>query len=241
MNSKKRRNDLFKFREEEFNKIYSIFEKYLYSDRQYFAFSPLIGFELETDELDFGNYLKIKKMSKGELIELWYDHYSLFESIDIHDFMNIRFCIVAELKTLAHKESDFDSIVSSLRLWKKGRIGKDKIYVMSKWKPHGGLISRTPEILHGGNYLVLKSSEVSEFKEFFVKFKNLKITQYNFLKIAINRFNYAFEKGRYEDKLIDYVMSFEALFSEGAGDLSYKIPLRVARLLEADFVQRKRI
>lgn len=237
----KRRNDLFKFRIEEFNKIYGIFEKYLYSNRQYFALSPLIGFELETDELDFGNYLKIKRMSNGELIELWYDHYSLLESIDSMDFMNIRFCIVAELKTQAYNESDFDSIIASLRLWKKGRIGKNKIYVMSKWNPQGGMIARTLETLHGGNYLVLKSSEVSEFKEFFVKVNNLKISQYSYLKIAINRFNYAFEKGRQVDKLIDYVMSFEALFSEGAEDLSYKIPLRVARLLEVDFVQRKRI
>ena len=61
------------------------------------------------------------------------------------------------------------------------------------------------------------------------------------LDIAIRRFNYAYERERSEDKLIDYMIAFEALFSEGSGDLRYKIPTRVARFLETDSDQRRNI
>ena len=37
------------------------------------------------------------------------------------------------------------------------------------------------------------------------------------------------------------MISFEALFSEGPGDLSYKVPIRAARLLETEFHKREKI
>jgi len=51
------------------------------------------------------------------------------------------------------------------------------------------------------------------------------------LRIALNRFNSSTERDTAEDELIDLVICLEAIFSEGPGDLRWKVSTRCARLL----------
>lgn len=236
-----RKKELFSFNIDSFNKVYSRYEKYLYSDRQFIAFAPILGFKLESNDLDLGDFFKIKRMSADELVELWYDYDVLSAFSKSDSIRMIKFCIVTEQKSQSDINTELNSIITSLRLWKKGDVGYDTIYYLSKWNPCGGRISGSTSIFFGNPPVVLKSVEVEEFKNFYKIFKEVKISDYPFLNIAINRFNYAYERKRQEDKLIDYMVAFEALFSEGSGDLRYKIPIRVAKLLETDFDKRKMI
>ena len=236
-----RKKELFSFNIDSFNKVYSRYEKYLYSDRQFIAFAPIQGFELESEDLDLGDFFKIKRMSADELVELWYNYNVLPSFSESRSFRMIKFCIVTEQKSQLDINTELNSIITSLRLWKKGDVGYDTVYYLSKWNPWGGGIRGSTSIFFGNPPVVLKSAEVEEFKNFYENFREVKISDYPFLNIAINRFNYAYERKRQEDKLIDYMVAFEALFSEGSGDLRYKIPIRVAKLLETDFDQRKMI
>jgi len=50
--------------------------------------------------------------------------------------------------------------------------------------------------------------------------------------IAVRRFNLGYERSRVEDKLIDYMVGFEALLLPGVeGELGYRMSLRAAALL----------
>lgn len=72
----------------------------------------------------------------------------------------------------------------------------------------------------------LNSKDIDKVLSIYQKLENLP----EFLRVPIDRLNNAFFKDP-KDKLIDYMIAFEALFSEGSGDLRYKISLRAARYL----------
>lgn len=232
----KRKNELFRFNIDNFNKVYSRYEKYLYSDRQVIAFAPLRGFESESEDLDLGNFFKIRRMPADELTELWYNYYNLSTFSKSDSIRMIKFCIVTEQKSQADINTEFNSIITSLRLWKKGSVGYDRIYYLSKWSPLGGRISGSTSIFFGHPPVVLTSTEVEEFKNFYEKLKEVKSADYPFLNMAINRFNYGYERKRWEDKFIDYMIAFDALFLK-KGDkykLKRKLSKRIARFLKRE-------
>ena len=61
--------------------------------------------------------------------------------------------------------------------------------------------------------------------------------------MAIRRLNYAYERDKLEDKLVDFIVAFEALFfKEGeVGELRHKLSVRVARFLASEYEPRKKI
>jgi hypothetical protein len=79
----------------------------------------------------------------------------------------------------------------------------------------------------GKNY-VLEELDIPAFKEFWRSMKT-RLAQANELKIGISRFNYAYERSKPEDKLLDYAISFESLVSkkkEGADSLTHKLAIQ---------------
>jgi hypothetical protein len=61
------------------------------------------------------------------------------------------------------------------------------------------------------------------------------------LRIAAKRLAGSFEKQGNEDKLIDYVIALEALLGRENEAIAYRIPLRLATLIGADYAERIRI
>lgn len=51
-------------------------------------------------------------------------------------------------------------------------------------------------------------------------------------KVALRRFDLAYQRQLTEDKLIDYWVGLEALFSDGQGDITYKLAMRIAHFIE---------
>lgn len=75
----------------------------------------------------------------------------------------------------------------------------------------GGTIAQFPSVLVHGEAYSLVLEEISQFLEFwnFIKDKNIHNDPLN---LALSRFNGAYGKFLPEDKIIDYAISFEALF-----------------------------
>ena len=99
-----------------------------------------------------------------------------------------------------------------------------------------------PKIQHGKNYL-LESAEIPTFRDFWKSMKG-RLLQRSQIRIGIRRFNYAYERSKPEEKLLDYAISFESLFSKKKEDmdsLGHKLATRSARLLKQDFKERKTI
>ena len=74
-------------------------------------------------------------------------------------------------------------------------------------------------------------------------FNEIDLRQLVPLNIAISRFNYAYERNKLEDKLIDYMIAFEALFFKHGeiGEFRHKLAVRVARFLKQNYDERKEI
>jgi len=58
---------------------------------------------------------------------------------------------------------------------------------------------------------------------------------------SLHRFNFAVERDLPEDKLVDTLISLEALFGDGSGAIGYKIALRASAFLEDEFSARRSI
>jgi hypothetical protein len=89
----------------------------------------------------------------------------------------------------------------------------------------------------------LEENQVSDFQKFY---HTIRLVEYGKkhrpLDVVIRRFDYSYERRRSEDKIIDYAISMEALFSSGSKDsFTHKLRIRCARLIEDDFNERMKI
>jgi len=92
---------------------------------------------------------------------------------------------------------------------------------------------------HPGDTYVLEASQVDDLARTYGHLSEPGPS--GALKVAIARFNFAYEKSRREDKLIDYWVALEALFLPGISDeLSFRASLRIAYFLGVDTDDRQR-
>ncbi|MFQ5819346.1 MAG: hypothetical protein ACE5I5_05105 [Candidatus Heimdallarchaeota archaeon] len=89
----------------------------------------------------------------------------------------------------------------------------------------------------------MTGTEEKEFQNFWNRLNQIDLGQFVSLNIAIRRFNDAYERERLEDKLIDHMIAFEALyFKEGEmGEFRHKLAVRSARFLKQSYEDRKEI
>ena len=89
----------------------------------------------------------------------------------------------------------------------------------------------------------MQSGELDAFKAFWKLLSKLELSQRAPIGIAVSRFNYAYQRFGIEDKLIDYMIAFEALFFKTGerGEHRHKLAVRVARLLATGYENRKAI
>jgi|GEM_PF-3504834 len=249
-----KRTKSFNFNDEIFSKCFQEYEDSLYSKEYRFnSFSPLNNFQCEADEIDLGEDLKLRKYSNREIEDWWH---RLSESkilhhfpIPIYEIRNLKYFI--EMSYIIKKGepiSDqlpmetFNKVISALRIFKSGIVGFDMLYSTElMWSDMGiiaggGLYRKS----FFGTQYKLMTLDIEGFKKFWNEFKDIE-GKHDFLERAIRRFNYAYERERSDDKLIDYMIAFEALFSEAPGDIGHKLSSRAAKLLEKDFDQRKEI
>ncbi|GAI54176.1 unnamed protein product, partial [marine sediment metagenome] len=79
------------------------------------------------------------------------------------------------------------------------------------------------------NY-ILEREEAEDFTEFYRK--SLRFTDDRRMFIALERFSLAYEKKRFEDNIIDYVIALEALFGTTRNRIGMEIRLKSGFLVE---------
>jgi hypothetical protein len=94
--------------------------------------------------------------------------------------------------------------------------------------------------VYGPQY-VLRKSDVKGFKKCWKITRKVKIDEISPLSVTIRRFNFAYNRTLPEDKLVDYAISYEALFSgkEDKESLNHKLALRFSRLHKRNFNDRE--
>lgn len=209
------------FDDDIFNGLYKRFEEKMYGKNYTMALCPLKKFYLETDELILDAKIKIRRISQGELsfinkemasntlnkfddiqftIEYIYDENEFRKQQDVDDWDWIcekKFIVIIALLRL-FKDGDFHNPLENFQVPFWGTVPRGI---------HYNLCDRY--IPREGKY-ILKREAAKDFTEFYKK--SLRFGDDGKMFIALERFNLAYEKKRFEDNIIDYVIALEALF-----------------------------
>lgn len=154
------------------------------------------------------------------------------------DFISGGGIIVGNVGRLPIKlESLLYIFITALRLLKSGDVGFTTLYVvspspMSRWMATNPPTFMLPRRQLAKRY-ILASNEVKRLKEL-LRFLSHMYARTNLLRemgLAIDRFNYSYQRDSMEDRLIDYVIVLEALLLRERLELKYRLSLRTSVLL----------
>lgn len=244
-----------------FNSVYDEIEKFFYSDiviRK--SFAPLLGFNSELEEICLGDGVKIRKIMKDEILDLWNNSpwfRPLVEGNRMSFSIHTPLLYLLELTVKAPKKAPnetvnvpnaslvFDKVITTLRLFKKGWI----MYPFTIAKNVSQLASGTsygkrgnlPSIPMQLSYDLTKD-EAKDFKAFYKE----RGEKRNNLKIALTRFNETYRREgvgerKFEDVLIDCCIAFESLFCKDTQQKGEIIAMGASMLLGKDNSERKEI
>lgn len=242
------------FEESIFNKVYEEFESYFYRDRvECRLISPLNNFQAESERIELSPGFSIIKIPKEERAEMLSSSrmFGAFPQYQVMPFNEYAFELVLEIPKLfgenapVRKAEDIPSQIaqkqfyeacSALRLFKEGAVNHEYIRVGTiSWELHGGTFttdSVSRQKLIGPQY-ILSKDDISDFLKFWSFFQKVRQKTRRRINLALRRFNFAYERVRPEDKLIDYMIGFESLLLLGTErqELEYRLALRGSALL----------
>lgn len=241
-----------------FDRMYYDLEQFFHSDSvDLQVFSPLYNFSGDFHEIDFGDGMRMRRITTSELEQLS-DEVRLTSQVPSTDISSLKYVIELRCKTRkligetptvkvpspnVEARETFSKVITALRLFKQGTVGFNIIKAISTIDvpnlvgvPFADCVYKR---FHGPPY-TLTETELVEFRSFWNRLNKMYSRQHASLSVAIRRFNYAYERDEIEDKLVDYMIAFEALFfKEGeVGEFSHKLSVRVARFLEQKYDRR---
>jgi len=247
-----------------FDRIYENLEDYFYQDTLEYRFLALLdNFQMENERIELSpkfSIIKIPKQEKEEMLSLSWQ-FGPFCSYQMMPSDNYAFEFYVEVPKVigdtssTHKEENMPSWVadkqfnearSALRLFKNGAVSLVDIYMKpARWEPSGGISiahSAAPRV--SGILYKLPKEELPIFLKFWHFFQGVRKRKQNRAEVALRRFNFGYERVRPEDKLIDWLIGFEALLlkkDEGHQELEHRLALRGSALLGKSADEKKRI
>jgi hypothetical protein len=242
-----------------FDSAYEILERFFYKDDFIFrAMSPLHNFTAEDERIDLDDDLCIRKITIDEQEQLlnefkWSSIIPHFEALGLKHAIELGYQtkkIIGDaprepLQTIDQSVKEtVRKLVTALRLFKTGLVGYNIVRTVSTFElplPTGMTSFSSPYKRFLGEKYTLTKLEANEFKKFWERMNKIDVNAFPQLDIALSRFNFAYERDKLEDKLIDFMVAFEALFfKEGeSGEFRHKLSVRVSRFLEEEYEQRK--
>jgi Apea-like HEPN len=249
--------DRLDFQESKLIRIYERIENYFYTDTLTYRYYCLLqGFDMEAERIEISPGLSIRRTSKEEKekmlslfsdssyrqIQFSYD-YTLELILELPKYIgDVSINVSSEGSPSEIVRKRFDEVCSALRLYKCGAVGYSFISRTNiSWEPHARISTHrftTQEHFFGPRY-VLSGDEARGFPQFWQWFE--KINRKKRIDLALRRFNFGYERKTAEDKLIDYMIGFEALLLNESFELAYKLALRGAALLAQNSGERQQI
>jgi hypothetical protein len=247
-----------------FDRLYKEFEDYFYRDTVEYRFlSPLNNFRTEIEKVELSpnfSIIKIPAEERGQMLSQSRE-FGLFIQYNMLPFNEYALELFLEVpkvfgegpavpdvenmpSQIARKQ--FDEACSALRLYKSGAVSHDFVRIGStSWELHGGTYTVGSVGMRAaiGPQQILSKQEVAEFLKFLEFFQRVRKRKQNRTEIALRRFDFAYERVRPEDKLIDYLIGFEALLLKGdeRQELEYRLALRGSVMLGKTAQERQTI
>lgn len=127
-------------------------------------------------------------------------------------------------------------LLTALRLFRAGSVQLGP-QIQSHWLRNwfkrntiwGDIFYLEPRSISGMDESVLNTNEALDFKRFWHRFRRTRPTKA--LRIAVLRFDLAYRNEDPEERLIDYMIALEALYTGDIQELAYKLALRAAFFL----------
>jgi hypothetical protein len=217
----------------------------------YSVVAPLQHFEGPDEDIRLDGTMLLRKLSEEELEHLW--HLGEFTGmIDRSQALGWSFGLVARLVTERNAPTNLSEvrgpvwrIVTALRLLKSGQVGVPAV-IQRLSEPAFGLPGGTattsgPAVAALGPSYRLLSEETEPLIAMLQALAEAASAEH--LRIPLRRFNYAYERTRPADRLVDLWIALEALFlkREEQMEMSYRAALRIARFVGHDADERVEI
>lgn len=219
---------------------YLRYERYLYDNSASdFVICPLENFIGPPKMIDFGDHLAIRKITQDEF-------HSLAEAQARYEGGPTSYPeFVIYIPSNRDWMKDVTTILTALRLFKKGAVGLKKAYYGYAFPSRPWRILEPPvetKFLKEKSESLYVSSN-SESKDIICVFSTLEKTRNaGYLSVALRRSNLAYQRDRPEDRFIDCFVSLESLYSKtsGQGEVTHKISTRASRVLAEKFEDRQK-
>jgi hypothetical protein len=225
------------------------------------ASSPLANFDAPSeDRIEFSNGLWLRRLSARERSEL-VEHEPLFrgymESLTAGEVCRVGWAIEAEAMPAQGQSAasysivawmfaePFDRLISSMRLFKEGRIGHHGITVWEgPWRRPSngaGYVYPPTAILPLHPVYTLSREEIPELVKFVHRVDKTRAAEgEGYLRVAESRLNDTYYHVRDDDRLVDAVVALESLFlrTSTEGEHALRFSLVGTAILEADLEKR---
>lgn len=250
------------FQKNIFDQVYGKMEDYFYREVLEYRYLSLIeNFQMESGKIELAPKFSIIRISKEDREEILSEliTYPLID-LPASAFLDNQYAfklfieapkVFGDVPANAQTEfldknptKKFDEACSALRLFKKGQILHKIICSKPKyWQPfdYGTSFSYSYGRSFPGAQYVLSNKEIPNFLEVWKLYQRTRQLKRKKVEIAIHRFDFSYEKQTLEDKLIEYIIGFEALLLPNVNqELGYRSALRGSTLLGEDPNGRKR-
>lgn len=230
-----------KFIPSNFLNTFKKFENYLENNLfSIFFYGSIHNFGSDVTKLNLSNDVWIRKPTDLEFSVISGLINGENKKID-YKLMDLNFIICTKVSKkegthlLSEAKSRINDAVNLLKIFTSGDIEIGGLYSgFSELWERDGPNRIEPEIYKpsSNNYFFSKK-DLRSFNQFFKDYKKVdfKKSKNNFLKTAIRRFGISVEHREYEDKIVDYVVCLESLYSSKGEALLFKFTNRVALIL----------
>lgn len=246
---------IFIFDKDTFLKNYRELEDFFYSDIiKMRAVIKLINFKCNVDEIRITENIRIRKIDErdfdiyrfirsGEfyakhILEYFYEEKKIFGDYNLNDKEKNEI----QLQSIENDEK-IQGAIQTLRLLKKGRFYTGDYYEIHNPSIISVSIIRqsifNPQLIRFPFYEFTKD-DVIPLQELYEHLNKTYFNKNSEFIISLRRFNDSLTRFRYDDKLIDMVIAFEALlFKSGENnELLYRLKIRTAKLLRKEYSKR---
>ncbi|MCK4735771.1 MAG: hypothetical protein KAT65_25175 [Methanophagales archaeon] len=212
---------------------------------------PLDGFYSNVEQIDLETGLFIERIPLDKREEL-YTGISFDPGFNKSHILENEYWLINEYsfkKGVVNEYAYFieKEFLKFLRIFKSGRVGMYYYQLKSNyWNPDllvGGVFGHADTFVVGHGDYIIQGDEIVQFTDLWRKYREIDFSHDRALNIAIKRFNDSFTRREVEDKIIDLMIAFEAMFlkENEKMELTFKLSLRTAIFLEDVDAERENL
>jgi hypothetical protein len=211
------------------------------------CYSVVRGLECDFECYSFSSGIRLRKLSDPEICQLIEREETLFQD----DRLPGNPCLleqpfqlpVDQMSDTNIATANFNELITALRLLKAGCVERQITYTRLEYPGQLGDVGHFTRAINKRHPIsqtyILSKADLPDLEQILTAIKFGKIPVQ--LQTAIERVNFAAERERNDDRLLDLLIAMEAIFSDSQGSNNDKTGLRCAEFVANDNEERKHI